>query len=332
MHMRAALPIVGALLITASLSGCLGVDNMAEFKAALGFAPEPLEPLAPIARLRASPTLVGAGQPVTFTTHGSVDPQGSALDAAWDFGDGTTGRGSEVSHRYARAGAYTATLRLTSALGLVGQDSALITVVDNRAPVVAFDVLRGEGPLDLGLAGEELRFLSQAKDPEGQPLAISWDFGDGATALVPEARHAFAKGGRHVVTLRAEDPQGLAASSTRTLAIDQLGRGQGEVAPLRDSMAHVLDVAAGAQRVVVRVDFEALLGANALAVQVVDRDGAVVKQAPAQPPPGTQGAFAAVLELLPADLDGRAPGAWNLVVQRASGLQVGYTFTTEVRY
>ena len=41
------------------------------------------------------------------------DPQGRIVSYRWSFGDGTTGSGRAVSHRYARGGSYTVRLRVT---------------------------------------------------------------------------------------------------------------------------------------------------------------------------------------------------------------------------
>lgn len=335
MHMRreprVALPLAGALLLTASLSGCLGVDNMAQFKAALGFGPEPVELLAPIARLRATPTLAAVGQAVAFSAQGSLDPQGFPLSFAWDFGDGARAEGSEATHRYRAPGTYEATLEARSAAA-VGVDSMLITVTVNRPPTAQLDVLRGGAPVERALAGEALDFEAAARDPEGGPVAVRWDFGDGATALTPKATHAYERGGRYLVTLTAEDAEGLAATAERVLVVDQAFAGRGSVALLRESHAHVLDVGAAPAEVTVRAAFDALLGANGLVLVLTDAEGQEVARSASQVPPAAQGAAEVVLRAAADQLAGHRAGAWNLVVQRASGASVDYAFTAEVRY
>ena len=53
--------------------------------------------------------------PVTlqFSAGESSDPDGNIESYRWEFGDGTTSRGSEVSHRYEQAGDYTVKLTVT---------------------------------------------------------------------------------------------------------------------------------------------------------------------------------------------------------------------------
>ncbi|GAG11041.1 unnamed protein product, partial [marine sediment metagenome] len=52
---------------------------------------------------------------VAATVSGIVDIP-SGMDYVWDFGDGSVGKGKEVTHTFARPGVYTVTLSLTLAL------------------------------------------------------------------------------------------------------------------------------------------------------------------------------------------------------------------------
>lgn len=59
----------------------------------------------PVAKAAAS----GTG-PVIFDSAGSGDPDGAPSEFKWDFGDGTTATGANVTHTYAKGGTYTARL------------------------------------------------------------------------------------------------------------------------------------------------------------------------------------------------------------------------------
>jgi PKD repeat protein len=66
---------------------------------------------APVASFTTTPTSGIAPLLVSFDATASADPDGDApLAYAWDFGDGATAAGAQVSHTYAARGTYTATL------------------------------------------------------------------------------------------------------------------------------------------------------------------------------------------------------------------------------
>ena len=73
-----------------------------------------------------SPTNPAINQDVLFTAAGAGLVQGAI--ANWDFGDGSTGTGLTATHRYARGGNYTVTLRLSSNVGQTATTSRTITV------------------------------------------------------------------------------------------------------------------------------------------------------------------------------------------------------------
>ncbi|MFZ0545939.1 MAG: PKD domain-containing protein, partial [Candidatus Promineifilaceae bacterium] len=71
--------------------------------------------------------------------------------------------------------------------------------------------------------GQTVSFNGTASDPEGQPLDILWDFGDGATAtgtLTPT--HAYDDDGQFAVTLTVTDDTGLSDSDTLTVTVSNV--------------------------------------------------------------------------------------------------------------
>ena len=78
---------------------------------------------------------IAEGGSATFDASASVDPNGTIVSYAWDFGDGSTGSGASVSHTFAQDGTFTVSVTVTDNDGLT--DSATFTVnVTNVAPVV----------------------------------------------------------------------------------------------------------------------------------------------------------------------------------------------------
>jgi PKD repeat protein len=64
----------------------------------------------------------------------SGDPDGSIVSFAWNFGDGTAGTGTQVTHTYAAVGAYTVTLTVTDNEGAKGQSSLVVNVTATPQP------------------------------------------------------------------------------------------------------------------------------------------------------------------------------------------------------
>jgi PKD repeat protein len=58
------------------------------------------------------------GQPVSFDSSASNDPDGTIASYAWDFGDGSTHIGASPSHTFAASGSYTVKLTITDSAGL----------------------------------------------------------------------------------------------------------------------------------------------------------------------------------------------------------------------
>jgi chitodextrinase len=80
----------------------------------------PLASIAPAAGLE--------GESVAFDAAGSVDPNGSIVSYAWDFGDGTTATGAAATHTYKFFGNYTARLIVTDNDGLADTVSSTVQV------------------------------------------------------------------------------------------------------------------------------------------------------------------------------------------------------------
>ncbi len=87
------------------------------------------------------PMTAQVGQTVTFSGSSSSDSDGSIMDYAWVFGDGTTGSGITVTHIYTQAGSYQVALTVTDDGGLTASDGQVIQIQEmaegNLSPVPA---------------------------------------------------------------------------------------------------------------------------------------------------------------------------------------------------
>ena len=102
--------------------------------------------------------LVGVNQLTVLNASGSKDTDGAIVSYDWDFGDGQTGSGIEVHHRFKISGKYTVTLKImddTDVGNNSDTDTVLVTVNDAPTPVI--DVA------DWADAGAEVQFSGETQ-------------------------------------------------------------------------------------------------------------------------------------------------------------------------
>ncbi len=82
----------------------------------------------PTASFTFSPTNPDPGENVLFNAAASSDPDGTITAYSWNFGDGTTGTGMNITKAYTSAGTYVVTLTVTDNLGATGTTTRTIQV------------------------------------------------------------------------------------------------------------------------------------------------------------------------------------------------------------
>ena len=156
---------------------------------------------------------------MNFDASASTDPDGTIVQYAWDFGDGTSGNGATANHTYTAAGTYTVTLTVTDNDGASNSVSSTVTVSapqpPNQPPTAAFtpSALRPA-------AGTEVSFdASASHDPDGTIVDYAWDFGDGSTGSGITVTHVFQNDTTdqiisYTVTLTVTDNGGATGSAS----------------------------------------------------------------------------------------------------------------------
>ena len=86
----------------------------------------------PVASAVATPAAGGFPLTVALSAEGSTDPDGDALSYTWDFGDGATASGRDVSHTFAARGSYLVRVTVRDPEGL--EDVASVWVDAGNAP------------------------------------------------------------------------------------------------------------------------------------------------------------------------------------------------------
>ena len=175
--------------------------------------------LPPVADFSFSPTNPEVNAWVQFNAAASSDPDGSIATYAWNFGDGTTGTGATVWHRYAAAGAYTVALTVTDDDGATDTRTYVIQVgPTNTAPVASFTF----SPAAPAVGGWVQFDGTGSTDPDGTIASYAWNFGDGGTDAGGTVWHRYSAAGTFTVTLTVTDNDGATHTTSRVVQVGEI--------------------------------------------------------------------------------------------------------------
>ncbi|QTA90208.1 PKD domain-containing protein [Desulfonema magnum] len=151
---------------------------------------------------------------ISFDGSNSTDPDSKSLTYHWDFGDGNTAQGAEATHVFEKPGSYKAYLTVTDDSGTAcGTSKDMILVKVNAAPVA------DAGPdkeAFVGGAHDAVLFdATGSYDPDGDPLACYWDFGDGTHETGVRVFHTYVQPGTYTVRVRVRDSVKTSCSEVR---------------------------------------------------------------------------------------------------------------------
>jgi len=171
---------------------------------------------SPNAAFSATPTNPMVNAWVQFSGSASADADGTIASYAWNFGDGSTGSGSLVWHRFTTAGTYIITLTVTDDDGATDSTSLAVQVgPSNQSPTAGFTFSPTNPQVNAWVQFDG----STSSDPDGTISNYAWNFGDGTTDIGSLVWHRFAGAGIFVVTLTVTDDDGATATRTQTIQV-----------------------------------------------------------------------------------------------------------------
>jgi PKD repeat protein len=171
---------------------------------------------SPSASFVYSPANPAENETIYFNASQSNDPDGTIESFDWDFGDGTTGKGETVTHKYGSSGSYTVLLKVTDDDGNIDTASQTVSVGDNQSPVASF-FYTPSNPV----VNQVIQFnATESHDPDGTIVSYQWDFGDGTPGAVGVlVDHHFSSKGTYTVYLRVTDNNGNTDSASQTITV-----------------------------------------------------------------------------------------------------------------
>jgi PKD repeat protein len=136
----------------------------------------------------------------------------------WDFGDGTTGSGTTVTHAYADPSTNTVALTVTDGFGRSAISTRLVTVTSGIAPTPSFAF----SPTTPDI-GETVFFNASASVASSGRSIVSyaWAFGDGDTGAGVTVSHIYEAAGTYSVTLTITDDRGGSNSFTTPVIVTE---------------------------------------------------------------------------------------------------------------
>ena len=138
---------------------------------------------------------------------------GAQTRVLWQFGDGRSAEGAEVSHSFDKPGLYPISVLTDDGLGL--ENSRHREEIYARVNAVPY---ADAGPDRVVCPGQEVRFSATASDLDGAVTAIRWHFSDGVILDGAKVSRSFDAAGRVEARLEVTDDSGSACAVGSDLA------------------------------------------------------------------------------------------------------------------
>ena len=171
------------------------------------------------------------GTPITLSSAGSTDPDGTITSYLWNFGAGygtSTEANPTITYSLGFQARVLVTLTVSDNSGNSTTATTFVNVLNSpNSPPVA-----NAGPPVSGVVNLPVQFNGAAsKDPENSALTYTWNFGDGSSGSGVMPTHTYTRCGGFTVGLTVADNYGLLGTASTSANI----AGNGTTYPIADA-------------------------------------------------------------------------------------------------
>ncbi len=157
---------------------------------------------------------------VSFNGGGSSAPDSEITNYQWEFGDGSSATGSDISHVFIKTGTFSTTLTVTNSAGLTDSVSTPVIVTspppaENKPPRAVFSATPTTGNTPLTVSFN----ASGSSDSDGTISSYTWQFGDGSLASGVSTTHTYTDLATFTATLTVTDNDGAKSSTTTSITV-----------------------------------------------------------------------------------------------------------------
>jgi len=182
-----------------------------------------------------APIQPATNESIRFEPRAAFDANASNYSYSWDFGDGDFSGDERPLKTYAAAGSYAVTVTVvdnSDGTSRSTMQTVTVAAAPNRWPVARFSFTPASPT-----TGQAIAFNSTSTDPDSDPLAHSWSFGDGTSSNDTNSNKTYPNAGQYTVTLTVSDGRGGTHSTSQTVTVAQANR-----APSASFVASVVSV------------------------------------------------------------------------------------------